>query len=167
MRRRAAALALLVAGCAAQPPPRPAGVPPTLRALALPAVGPAPYDPGRLPGQVVVVNYMATWCFPCLAELPAFEMLQRDLGPRGLQVVLVGLDLEGERVLAPFAQHYALRVPLLVADEATREGNTAYGPIRALPTTVLVDREGRAVQAWVGVTDTDALRVRVERELGR
>jgi thiol-disulfide isomerase/thioredoxin len=120
-------------------------------ALALPSVGPTPYDFRRLSGKVVLVSFFATWCFPCLAEMPTLEALQKEYGAKGFQVVAVGMDLDEAKVLAPFADNYALRYPVLVSDESMRAGESAFGPIRALPSTVLLDKRGRAVAAWQGV----------------
>lgn len=138
-----------------------------LQALFLPAVGPTPHDARSLSGKVVLVSFFATWCFPCLAEMPTLEALQRDYGPRGFQVVSVGMDLEGASVLQPFADHYALRYPVLVADDRMREGLTAFGHIRALPTTVLLDRRGRAVAAWQGVEGHTEVAKAIEKLLTR
>ncbi|RKH47001.1 TlpA family protein disulfide reductase [Corallococcus llansteffanensis] len=122
-----------------------------LRALTLPSVGPTRYDPRQLSGRVVLVSFLATWCFPCLADLPTLENLQKTYGPQGFQVVAVGMDLDEGRVLAPFADHYAFPYPVLVSDERMRAGESAFGRIRALPSTVLLDKRGRAVAGWQGV----------------
>src|SRR6185436_13396912 len=74
-----------------------------LRSLELRAVGPAPYRHHDLYGRVVLVSFFATWCFPCLAEIPTLKRLQTTYAPKGLSVVAVGLDLEGALVLEPFA----------------------------------------------------------------
>ena len=55
------------------------------------------------------------------------------------------------KVLGPFADHYAFPYPLLLSDERMRAGQSAFGRIRALPSTVLLDRHGRAVAAWQGI----------------
>jgi thiol-disulfide isomerase/thioredoxin len=147
--RAALGVVVALAGCRGT---RPVDVGPAfLQALALPSVGPTPYDYPALGGKVVLVSFFATWCFPCLAEMPTLEALQRDYGPRGFQVVSVGMDLDGEKVLVPFAEHYALRYPVLVATDAMREGRSAFGPIKGLPSTILLDRRGRAVAGWQGV----------------
>ncbi|NOK05546.1 MULTISPECIES: TlpA disulfide reductase family protein [Myxococcus] len=138
-----------------------------LNALALPSVGPTPHDVRALDGKVVLVSFFATWCFPCLAEMPTLEALQKDYGPRGLQVVAVGMDLEGEKVLAPFADHYALRYPVLVANQAMIEGHSAFGAIQGLPTTVLLDRRGRAVAGWHGVESHADMAKAVEKLLAQ
>ncbi|MBU8894814.1 TlpA family protein disulfide reductase [Corallococcus sp. H22C18031201] len=151
--RRALACALaglLLTACHLRAKPVDAG-PAFLQALALPSVGPTRYDYRNLSGKVVLVSFFATWCFPCLADMPTLEALQKQYGPQGFQVVAVGMDIEEAKVLVPFADHYALNYPVLVSDAYMRAGQTAYGPIRALPSTVLLDKRGRAVAAWQGI----------------
>ena len=63
---------------------------PELAALALAPLGPAARAPFALEGRVVLVSFFATWCFPCIAQLPLIQALQDELGPRGLTVVGVG-----------------------------------------------------------------------------
>jgi thiol-disulfide isomerase/thioredoxin len=136
-----------------------------LGALALPAVGPQRQAAEELSGRVVLVNFLATWCFPCVAELPTLEALQREYGPQGFQVVGVGMDLEGAQVLAPFADHYGLRFPVLVADERIRSGQSPYGTITALPTSFILDRQGRVVAAWQGVAGHEDVSKAIEKTL--
>ena len=171
---RAAALALALGagvGCRSGGTPAPAAPAPVrdaayLQALYLPAVN-RPWGPAELKDRVVLVAFFATWCFPCLAEMPMLEKLQGELGPRGLQVLGVGMDLEGAQVLAPFAEHYGLRFPVLEADRALLEGRTVYGSVQALPTTVLLDRQGRLVDAWTGVIGEAQVEARVRKALGK
>jgi thiol-disulfide isomerase/thioredoxin len=163
----ACALLLGLAACRSTPDAVEAPGAGFLGALALPSVGAQRLSPGELSGQVVLVSFFATWCFPCVAEIPTLEALQRDYGPRGFRVVAVGMDLEGERVLAPFAEHYGLNYPVLVADEALIAGQSVFGPIRALPTTVILDREGRAVKAWQGMAGHEDVSKAIEKQLER
>ncbi|MBM7116566.1 TlpA family protein disulfide reductase [[Archangium] primigenium] len=167
---RVGVLLLALAGCHREPEaPRLTGTAsPYLRALVLPAVGPTPYDWRELPGRVVLVSFFATWSFPSLAQLPTLEALQKELGPQGLRVVLVGLDLDGPRTLAPFAQDYApAGVPLLVSNPALQQGQSAYGLIPALPATFLLDKEGRVAGAWQGMAGHGALSDAVQTLLRR
>jgi thiol-disulfide isomerase/thioredoxin len=167
MRRRellALAGVLALAGCRTGPEPLP-GSSPYLKELVLPSVGPTPYAWRQLSGRVVMVAFFATWCFPCLAELPTLEALQKEYGPRGFQVVLVGLDLEGERVLGPFADQYALNFPVLVSNERLQQGRSAFGLIPALPSTFLLDREGRVAGAWKGMARHEDMSRAVEKLL--
>lgn len=169
MRIRALACAWVLGLTACKSGPRPVEAPGDgfLGALALPALGPQRAAATELSGRVVLVNFMATWCFPCVAELPTLEALQRDYGPQGLQVVAVGMDLEGVKVLGPFAEHYELSYPLLVADERIISGQSAFGPIIALPTSFILDRQGRAVAAWQGVAGHEDLAKAIEKTLKR
>lgn len=160
------ALVLALGGCR-RVPEEPEGPSPYLRSLWLPSVGPTPYDWRRLPGRVVMVSFFATWCFPCLAELPTLEALQKEYGPQGFQVVLVGMDIDGARVLQPFADYYALNFPVLVSDEGMQKGQSAFGLIPALPATFLLDKEGRVAGAWQGMAGHEDVSKAVEKLLRR
>lgn len=165
-RRRPAWVAALVlaAACAATPASR-AGRTDFLPALRLESVGPVRASIDQLQGRVVLVNFMATWCFPCLQELPEMIAVQRRFEAQGFSVVLVGMDLEGATVLEPFAEHYALPFPLLLADAELRKGETAFGLIRQLPTTVLLGRDGAALAAYAGVSDPATLEAAIASAL--
>ncbi|MCI0571487.1 MAG: TlpA family protein disulfide reductase [Myxococcaceae bacterium] len=160
-------LVLLASACAHGPHPT-QGSGPDLRApLVLPAVGPVPFRPAALAGKVVLVNFFATWCFPCVQEVPALRALQQKYGPKGFTVVAVGLDLEGARVIAPYAEAYALPFPVLVADDAIREGRSVYGRIQELPTSVLLDGQGRALAGWSGLVSPERVEPLIEAALAK
>ena len=163
------AVVLMLAGCRTVPeePGRGSGPSPYLRALMLPWVGPTPLDWEGLRGRVVLVSFFATWCFPCLAELPTLEALQKEQGPQGFQVVLVGLDLDGARVLEPFANQYALNFPVLGSDASMQQGRSAFGLIPSLPCTFLLDKEGEVAGAWQGVASHADVSQAVEKLLRR
>jgi len=102
-------------------------------------------------GQVVLVNFFATWCFFCLGDVPRLEQLQETRAKDGLQVIGVGLDREGLQVLQPFREYYHLTYPILVgADRFGKEG-LPFAPVTILPTTYLVGRDGRVLEKWEGV----------------
>jgi hypothetical protein len=98
--------------------------------------------------------------------LATLNRLEREFGRRGFRQVLVGLDLEGRRVLEPFAQEYQLPYPVLVGDARLRSGNSVFGPIRELPARVLFDREGQVVAAYSGIVAPNALEAKVRSLLG-
>jgi thiol-disulfide isomerase/thioredoxin len=159
------ALLALALGCAHSParPPKP-----DLRAaLWLPWVGPVAYSPAAARGKVLLVTFFATWCFPCLGELPVLATLQRTYAAQGLQVLAVGLDLEGALVLEPFAQEYQLPFPILVADQSLRSGEGPFGKISVLPTSVILDRQGAPVAAWQGLAEPERLVQELNSALGR
>ncbi len=159
----ALAIAVWLGSCAhspsAPPPPLSAFAP----ALRLPSAGSIPYSEAEAPGQVLLITFLATWCFPCIGQLPILEAEQRRHAARGFRIVAVGMDLEGAEVLAPFAQEYGLPFPLLVADERIRKGQTAFGPISSLPASFLFGRDGRLITAFAGLllpSELDELIVR-------
>jgi thiol-disulfide isomerase/thioredoxin len=125
------------------------------------------FDPLQLAGRVVLVTFLATWCFPCLADLVTLTKLAREFGARGFRNVLVGMDLDGLKVLRPFAEQFELELPLLVADAALRAGDTPFGHIRELPTRALFGRDGSPVVGFTGVARYEDLARLVEAELRR
>ncbi len=99
-------------------------------------------------GEVVVLNFWATWCLPCLAEMPDLEKLHRELGSAGLQIVGISQDTESADELLPFAAELGVTYPLLL-DPAFNVSNR-YGGISVLPTTIIIDREGRIARTEYG-----------------
>lgn len=155
----ASALLLAASGCATTAPQRKW---PHFRAslAGLEALSPGEggvLDGGALEGRVVLVTFMATWCAPCLMELPYLVRLQEQHAAHGFVVVAVGMDLEGDLVLGPFAREYQLPFPLVVADEKLRRGDSPFGPISILPTTFLLGRDGAVLAAFQGVAEQPAL----------
>lgn len=148
--RRVLLAALAASACARREPEVPA-LSTFLAALPLEVAGTVPLEPRRLYGRVVLITFIATWCFPCLAELAVLGRLDRDFGAKGFSNVLVGMDLDGRKVLEPFAQGYQLAWPLVVSDERLRAGDTPFGRIRELPSRVLFGRDGQVVVGYSGV----------------
>lgn len=158
--RVAAALAAcaLLAGCATTPaaPPR------SPYDLVLRDVNGARFDFAQLSGKVAIVYFFATWCLPCLAELDTLKSIHAENEQQGLQVVAVGMDLDGPKVLLPFARGAGIPFDVLLADDEVREANSPYGRIRSVPTTVVLDRDGRVAAAYEGPADPQGLRTLLE-----
>lgn len=94
-----------------------------------------------LRGQVVLLNFWATWCAPCVKELPALDSLQADLGGADFTVLLVSVDRKGAAVADPFLEGLEIG-HLKTAIDAKSNLVRAFGAA-GLPTTFLLDREGR------------------------
>ncbi|HTB21075.1 MAG TPA: TlpA disulfide reductase family protein [bacterium] len=94
-------------------------------------------------GQVVLIDFWATWCGPCRMAIPHLIELQKRYGGRNFTVVGVSLDQQGPAVVAPFAQAWNLNYPVVVDQDGSL--SHLYGDIRAIPTTFVIDREGRVV----------------------
>lgn len=99
-------------------------------------------------GKVVMVNFWATWCPPCRAEIPDLIELQSQWGPKGLQIIGISLDDEGAAKVAPFASQNRINYTMLVNGNGAAN---AYGGIEGIPTTFLLDRQGRVVERRAGV----------------
>jgi len=103
-----------------------------------------------LKGKVVLVDFWATWCPPCREEIPDFVSLQKQYGPKGLQIVGLSVDKGGTDGVVKFIKDNHINYPVLMSDDATM---TAYGGIRAIPTTFLIDRKGNMVHKFIGGTE--------------
>ena len=94
-------------------------------------------------GKVLVLNFWAPWCEPCRDEIPMLNALQRELGPRGLQVL--GFTVDEAAPARRFAAEAAFAYPVLLGLDPILELQSRYGDTR-LPFTVVIDRAGRV--AW-------------------
>ena len=101
-------------------------------------------------GKVVLLDFWATWCGPCKIEIPWFEDFQRKNQDRGLVVVGVSMDDEGWQVVKPFMKASKMNYRVLIGNDQTAQ---VYGGIDALPTTFLIDRQGRIASVHVGLVD--------------
>ena len=106
-----------------------------------------------LRGKVVMLNFWATWCGPCRQEMPRLEALHRELSARGL--VLLGVNGESEQSARNFVRENGYTFPTLVDS-----GNHVAGQFRvtAIPTAVVIDREGRVASYLVGLHSEKTLR---------
>jgi len=101
-------------------------------------------------GKVVVVNFWATWCPPCRAEVPDFVRVQSKYRNRGLAFVGLSLDTGGARDVRPFVEDNNVNYTMLIGNDDVAK---AYGGIVGIPTSFLIDRKGRIIQRFQGYTD--------------
>jgi cytochrome c biogenesis protein CcmG/thiol:disulfide interchange protein DsbE len=118
---------------------------------ALPQLGGGEWRLADHRGQVVLINYWATWCEPCREELPGLMQVARESGAKGLAVVGVSLDTgaDAQARVQQFATQYRLPYPVVFPDAMW---NRHAGEVE-IPTTVLVDRQGRIVKTYVGAVE--------------
>lgn len=105
-------------------------------------------------GKVVLLNFFATWCAPCVQELPDFIRLYEKFHGKGFEIVGIGLDMEGAAVLAPFAERFRIPYPLLVG---TRDVVVGYGDIQGVPTSFFIDKNGFIAGSFIGVRPAPVL----------
>jgi peroxiredoxin len=116
----------------------------------------------ELRGQVVLVNFWATWCPPCRLEMPGFERVYRDRREKGFIVVGISTDRTGEATVRQFLEARGITFPVTMASgEVVRD----FGGVRALPTSFLIDRQGRVRHVVSGIFAEPALRLAVDRLL--
>lgn len=110
-------------------------------------------SPARQEGKIVLINFWATWCQPCVREMPAIERLYRKYKARGLEIVAVSLDQGGAEEVRAFAGKLGLTFPILL--DPGHEARALY-KVRGLPTTYLVDRKGRVAGYGIGPREWDS-----------
>lgn len=103
-----------------------------------------------LKGQVVIVDFWATWCPPCRRKIPSLIELQESYKEDGLVIVGISADEDGPRVVREFAAELGMLYPLAMADDAVIQ---AFGGIEGLPTSFIINREGQVTSRHVGYTD--------------
>jgi peroxiredoxin len=104
-------------------------------------------------GRVVLVNFWATWCPPCREETPGLVRLYRDYKSRGVDMVGISMDDDPREAVPPFLRKYGVPYPVLVPDSSFALGNE----VDSLPTTLLIDRQGRVAKVYVGAVGEDEL----------
>jgi cytochrome c biogenesis protein CcmG/thiol:disulfide interchange protein DsbE len=113
-------------------------------------------------GQVVLVNYWATWCGPCWEETPGLVRLSRELGSRGLAVVGVSVDEGGREKVRQFVDRFKLPYPVALQEPMSQMAQGMAG----VPTTILVDKQGRVAKTYVGAVEERDFRKDVNALLG-
>ncbi|MFC1621477.1 peroxiredoxin family protein [Candidatus Omnitrophota bacterium] len=98
-------------------------------------------------GNVVILDFWATWCPPCRAEIPHFIELQDEYGDKGLEIIGVSLDWNAERVLGGFAEDNGINYTLLMGNDDVTD---LYGGIISIPTTFVIDRDGGIRKRYIG-----------------
>ncbi|MCD6671748.1 MAG: TlpA family protein disulfide reductase [Burkholderiaceae bacterium] len=115
-------------------------------------------------GRPLVVNFWATWCPPCVGEMPELSEMQRDYAARGLQIVGIGID--SNKNIRQFAEKMPMSYPLLVAGTGGAELTRRFGNTSgSLPFTAVIDREGRIRHRILGRFDNAELRAAIAATL--
>jgi peroxiredoxin len=104
-------------------------------------------------GQVIFLNFWATWCKPCEEEMPAMQRLYQEYKSKGLVVLAISADAEGAVVVTPFVRKHKLTFPIGLDPKLNVSG--LYG-VWAVPATYIIDRQGKRIlfangpRAWDG-----------------
>jgi len=104
-------------------------------------------------GRGLVVNFWATWCPPCVAEMPALDRLHAQLSREGIEVLALSNDRGGRAQVEPFFQRTGLRHMAIWLDPRGATGRALN--VRVLPTTIILDRRGQEVARLMGEAEWD------------
>ncbi len=102
-----------------------------------------------LHGKIVLLNFWATWCGPCALEIPWFVEFQQEFRNRGLEIVGVSMDEDGWTAVKPYISEHKINYHVLLGNDSVSQ---LYGGVDSLPTTFLIDRDGKfALAPHVGL----------------
>ena len=101
-------------------------------------------------GKVVLVNFWATWCGPCEAEIPWFIEFEKKYKDQGFAVLGVSMDDDGWKSVRPYITSHKINYRIMIGSEMVSQ---QFGEIEALPTSFVLDREGRIASNHVGLVD--------------
>lgn len=135
-----------------------------LLALSLPDPDGRPQSLAQWRGQVLVVNFWATWCAPCREEMPDLVRAQNEYGAKGLQIV--GIAADNADKVQQFAKEIQLNYPALIGGYAAIDLSKELGnSLVALPFTLILDRQGKVAYTHLGPVKPDKLRDVITRLL--
>ena len=115
-------------------------------------------------GQVRIVDFWATWCPPCRKEIPHFQALHEKYGTGGLTVIGVALDETGAEVVRPFVEEQRMTYTSVIGSQDVAR---QYGGIEAIPTTFVIDKQGKVFRKYVGYRDYETFEADVKTLLAQ
>ncbi len=113
-------------------------------------------------GKVVVVDFWATWCVPCIGEIPGYIKLQEKYGKDGLVIVGVSLDEKGPEQVKPFVKARVMNYQVVMGSEEVQQ---LFGGLDSIPTTFLIDRAGEIRDRKIGAEPAEAYERKIKAVL--
>jgi cytochrome c biogenesis protein CcmG/thiol:disulfide interchange protein DsbE len=108
-----------------------------------------PVASSSLKGKVVILDFWATWCPPCREEVPHLVRLQSKYRGQGLEIVGLALDAGGAKDVRPFMDEHDVNYTMLLGNQDIAK---AYGSVQMIPTTFVIDRNGKIARRFIGYT---------------
>jgi thiol:disulfide interchange protein DsbD len=119
------------------------------------------FDAAPLKGKVVVVDFWATWCVPCLGEIPGFNRIQREYGPKGVAVLGVSMDEDGAPAVQPFLKKHQMDYTIALGPQPLFKQFS----LDELPVTVIFGRDGKIAKRFDGFTKEQEIEAAVQAAL--
>jgi cytochrome c biogenesis protein CcmG/thiol:disulfide interchange protein DsbE len=122
-------------------------------------------------GQVVLINFWATWCEPCYIEIPWLIEMQQKYGARGFTVLGVSMDDEGKAAVAPFlakerfnvnGQKLPMNYPIVLGND---DAATKFGGLLGYPTSFLISKDGKEIKKIQGLIPYEEITKAIESQL--
>jgi cytochrome c biogenesis protein CcmG/thiol:disulfide interchange protein DsbE len=114
-------------------------------------------------GKVVLLNFWATWCGPCQEEIPWFMGFEREYKDRDFAVVGISVDETGWNAVKPYLKRRQVNYRVALANQSVTQ---LYGSVEGLPTTFMIDRQGRIARTHIGLASQDTYRDEIVQLLG-
>lgn len=115
-------------------------------------------------GKVVLLNFWATWCGPCKIEIPWFVDFEQKYRDQGFAVLGVSMDDDGWETVKPYIARSKINYRIMIGDEQTA---VKFGGVESLPTSFMIDREGRIAAVHVGLVSKGDYENDIQHLLGK
>ncbi|MFC2133034.1 redoxin domain-containing protein [Bacteroidota bacterium] len=106
-------------------------------------------------GKVVILDFWATWCPPCRKSIPDLIALKNEFGSKGFEIIGVSVDTDTKNEVAPFVERTGINYPVVFGNLQVYQ---QYGGIRVVPTSFVIDTEGKIVRKYEGIVPLDTYR---------
>ena len=114
-------------------------------------------------GKAVIIDFWATWCPPCRKGIPDLISLKKKYGSKGLEVIGVSVDQDTKSDVVPFIKNQGINYPVVYADNTV---GMKYGGIEAIPTTFIINKQGKIVASYQGLYSQQTYENQIKKILG-
>ncbi len=115
-----------------------------------------------LKGKVVIVDFWATWCPPCRKGIPDLIALKKKYGAKGFEIVGVSVDTDTKNEVVPFMKEQKINYPVVYGNMNVYQ---QYGGIRAIPTSFVIDKQGKIVASYEGLIPVETYENHIKKLL--